>query len=63
VFVAALSRGIIVAGSSIQAAGPYPAPSAPAPCTSALLKAASSNPSAVRKQLEEWHKDLGKLFE
>jgi hypothetical protein len=63
VFVAALSRGIIVAGSSIQAAGPYPAPSAPAPCTSTLLKAASSNPSAVRKQLEEWHKDLGKLFE
>jgi hypothetical protein len=63
VFVAALSRAIVRAPSAIQASGPYPAPSAPAACTSTLLKDASINPSAIRKQLEDWRKDLGKLFE
>lgn len=63
VFVATLSRAIIRAGSSIQAARPYPAPSAAATCNSTLLNASSINPSAVRKQLEEWRKDLGKLFQ
>lgn len=63
VFVAALSRAIVRAPSAIQASGPYPAPSAPAACTSTLLKDASINPSAVRTQLEEWRKDLGKLFQ
>ena len=63
VFVSTLSRAILRPGSSIQAAGPYPAPSAPAVCNSTVLKAASSNPSAVRKQLEEWRKDWGKLFQ
>jgi len=63
VFVSTLSRAILRPGSTIQAAGPYPAPSAPAVCNSTLLKGASTNPSAVRKQLEEWRKDWGKLFQ
>ena len=63
VFVAALSCAIIRAPSAIQARGPYPVPSAPAVCTSIFLSDASVNPSAVRKQLEEWRKDLGALFQ
>lgn len=32
-------------------------------CKSTLLQGASVNPSAVRKQLEEWHKQMGSLYQ
>lgn len=32
-------------------------------CKSTLLQGASVNPSVVRKQLEEWHKQTGSLFQ
>lgn len=32
-------------------------------CKSTRLQDASLNPSAVRKQLEEWHKQMGSLFQ
>ncbi len=32
-------------------------------CKSTRLQDASVNPSAVRKQLEEWHKQMGSLFQ
>src|SRR6266699_56733 len=63
VFVTTLSRAIARQRSVIQASGPYPAPTAPGSCESSLLKAASSDVSAVRKQLESLRKDLSKLFE
>lgn len=62
VLVATLSRCSIHGSSPIQAAAPCPAPSPPTPCKSTLLDAASTNPSAVSKQLEEWRKDLGNCF-
>jgi hypothetical protein len=31
-------------------------------CRSTLLQGASVNPSAVRKQLEEWHQQMGRSF-
>lgn len=32
-------------------------------CKSTLLQGASVNPSAMRKQLEEWHKQMGSFFQ
>lgn len=63
VFVSTLSKAILRPGAAIQASAPYPAPTAPAACQSSLLKGASVNPSAVRKQLEEWTKQMGPLFQ
>lgn len=63
VFVSTLSKAILRPGSAIQASAPYPAPTAAGACKSTLMQAASTNPSAVRKQLEEWNKQMGALFQ
>jgi hypothetical protein len=63
VFVSALSRAIMSSPRPIKASEPYPRPTAPGPCESDLLKAASTDVSAIRKKLESWRKDLRKLFE
>jgi hypothetical protein len=63
VFVTALSRAIAVPTGVIQASSPYPTPTLPGTCKSTLLKAASTDTSAVRRHLENLRKDLSKLFE
>lgn len=63
VFVRALSNAIAAPRAAIHAAPPYPSPLAAGDCESDLLKAASTDVSAVRKQIEGWRKDLSKLFE
>lgn len=63
VFAQTLHRAILAPTTPVQAAVPYPPPSAPGPCESELLKRAGTDPSAVKKQLGEWAKDLKKLFE
>jgi hypothetical protein len=63
VFVATLSRAVARPSTPIQATGPYPRATAPSTCTSSLLSAASTDVSAVRKQLENWRRDLSTLFE
>ncbi|GAA4936154.1 hypothetical protein ACFPM3_06280 [Streptomyces coeruleoprunus] len=62
VFVATLSSAVAHAPNPIDATGPYPGQSATGPCASTLLKAASTDVGAVRKQLDSWVKDLGGLF-
>jgi hypothetical protein len=62
VFAALLSR-TIKSGGVLQAAAPYPPPTAPGKCESSLLNACSTDVSEVRKQLEHWSKDLPKLWE
>jgi hypothetical protein len=62
VFAALLSRSI-KSGSVLQAAAPYPAPTVPGKCESTLLSSASTDVSAVRKQLERWSQDLPKLWQ
>lgn len=62
VFAALLSR-TIKSGGVLQAAAPYPSPTAPGKCESTLLSAASTDVSEVRKQLERWSQDLPKLWQ
>jgi hypothetical protein len=63
VFVNTLSKSIARPLLPIQASRPFPAPTSAGICDSNLLKAASIDVSNVRKQLDEWRKDLGKLFQ
>ncbi|GAA0594338.1 hypothetical protein [Streptomyces crystallinus] len=63
VFVTTLSSAMARAPVPIDASGPYPGQSAAGPCASTLLKAASTDVGAVRRQLDEWVKDLGHLFQ
>ena len=63
VLVSTLSKAILRPGSSIHASAPFPAPTAAGACKSTLLQGASVNPSAVRKQLAEWNKQMGALFQ
>lgn len=63
VFVQTLARAIASPRAPIQAAAPYPPPLAAGICESELLKKASVDISAIKKQLDEWRKDLVKLFE
>ena len=63
VFVTTLIRTIANPRSPIKAFDPYPPPTVQGKCQSTLLQNASEDPSAIRKQLQEWGKDLGKLFE
>lgn len=63
VLVSTLSKAILRPGSSIHASAPYPKPTAAGVCKSTLLQGASVNPSAVRKQLEEWNKQMGSFFQ
>jgi hypothetical protein len=63
VFVSALSSAIAGPTRPIQASGPYPPPSPAGECASSFLKAAGFDVSAVRKQLDDWRKDLGRLFD
>lgn len=62
VFAALLSRSI-KSGSVLQAAAPYPPPTAPGKCDSSLLNACSTDVSEVRKQLDKWSQELPRLWE
>ncbi|WP_371656524.1 MULTISPECIES: hypothetical protein [unclassified Streptomyces] len=62
VFVTTLSSAIARPPTPIDATGPYPGQSATGPCASSMLKAASTDVGAVRKQLDQWVKELGHLF-
>ncbi|BAZ03256.1 hypothetical protein NIES37_72690 (plasmid) [Tolypothrix tenuis PCC 7101] len=63
VFVNTLSKSIASPSLPIQASRPFPAPTAVGSCDSNLLKAASVDVSNVRKQLDDWRKELGSLFQ
>ncbi len=62
VFTAILSRSI-KSGGILQAAAPYPVPLAPGKCESSLLGTAGTDVSKVRKQVQEWNKDLRHLWD
>jgi hypothetical protein len=64
VFVQTLARAIGSPTAPIKASAPYPKPSSiGTKCESSLLDAASTDPGMIRKQLDSWRKQLGKLFE
>ncbi|MGP3683317.1 hypothetical protein ACTVZO_01160 [Streptomyces sp. IBSNAI002] len=63
VFVTTLASAIAHPPDPVDAAGPYPGQSATGPCASTLLKAASTNVGAVRRQLDEWAEEFGRLLE
>ncbi len=63
VFVNTLVRAMTNPSGAIKASDPYPPPTGAGKCESTLLQNSSTDPSAIRKQLQEWGKDLGKLFE
>jgi hypothetical protein len=62
VFAALLARSM-KSGGVLQAAAPYPSPTAPGKCESSLLNTASTDVSEVRKQLDKWSKELPKLWD
>lgn len=62
VFVNLLARGIKSPSTGFHPSSyPHPSPAATT-CNSTLLSAASTDPSAVRKQLENWRTGLRDLF-
>ncbi len=64
VFVQTLSKALAAPAGPIKASAPYPTPTpVGSKCDSTLLSAASVDPSAVRKKLEDWRKELGQLFD
>jgi len=63
VFVNTLSKSIANPSLPIQASKPFPEPTPPGSCDSKLLNAASVDVSNIRKQLDDWRKELGRLFQ
>lgn len=62
-FTQTLVKAMAAPTKPVAASAPYVAPIAPGACESSLLQAASKDPSSVKKQLQEWGKELGHLFD
>jgi hypothetical protein len=58
-----LVKAIAAPTRPVAASAPYTSPVTPGVCESTLLQAASKDPASVKKQLQEWGKDLAKLFD
>lgn len=63
VFVSTLIKAMANPTQAIKASDPYPPPTTAGKCESKLLQSGAKDPSSIRKQLQEWGKDLGKLFD
>lgn len=57
-FVQTLMKAMAAPLKPVAASAPYTATLGPGPCESTLLRAASKDPSSVKKQVEEWAKGV-----